>query len=165
MTENQIGEITIRGYDAQRDAEQIKLITGEIWVGGNDALMEKKFGIIGGKSWSEWISQSVLAYFQADGTRGFVAEKNGEVVGFCSYVIDEKRSRGTVGYNGVARNHQGLGIGSAMLDFVLSRIKAEGMEYADVIVADNEEHIPALRNYEKHGFCRLTGSHHLVQKL
>ena len=165
MTEYQVDEIIIRPYDAQLDAERVKLITSEIWGGGNDALMEKEFGIIGGMPWSEWISQSVLSYFQAEGTRGFVAEKNGEVVGFCSYVIDENRSRGTVGYNGVERNQQGRGIGSAMLDFVLSRMKAEGMEYADVIVADNQEHLPALGNYEKHGFHRLTGSHHLVQKL
>ena len=54
---------------------------------------------------------------------------------------------------------------SAMLDFVLSGIRAEGMEYAGVIVADNEEHLPARRNYEKHGFRKLTGYHYMVQKL
>ena len=90
------------------------------------------------RPWSEWLAGSVLSYLKADGTRSFVAEHNEEVIGFCSYVIDEARSRGTVGYNGVARDQQGRGIGSAMLDFVLSGIRAEGMEYAGVIVADNE---------------------------
>ena len=111
------------------------------------------------------MSQSVLAYLQADGARSFVAEMDGELAGFCSYVIDNARKRGTVGYNGVARRHQGMGIGSTMLDFVMSRIRAEGMEYAAVIVADNEEHAPARGNYEKHGFRKLMGLHYMVQKL
>ena len=165
MAEHHVGDITIRPFDAEQDAECVQVIVGEIWGGGDDALMEHKFGVIGGRPWSEWLSGSVLAYLQADGTRSFVAEQNGDVTGFCSYVIDEARSRGTVGYNGVARNRQGFGIGSAMLDFVLSGIRAEGMEYAGVIVGDNEEHLPARRNYEKHGFRRLTGYHYMVQKL
>jgi len=165
VTEHRIGDITIRPFDAERDAQRVRVIVGEIWGGGDDALMEKKFGLIGGRPWSEWLSGSVLSYLKAEGARSFVAEQNGDVIGFCSYVIDEARSRGTVGYNGVARNHQGLGIGSAMLDFVMSGIRAEGMEYAGVLVADNEEHLPARRNYEKHGFHRLTGYHYMVQKL
>jgi len=165
MTGDRLADIVIRPFDAERDAERIRVIVAEIWSGSEDALMEKEFGIIGGKPWSEWLSQSVLSYLKADGTRSFVAEHNGQVVGFCSYVIDEARSRGTVGYNGVAHDHQGRGIGSAMLDFVLSGMKAEGMKYAGVIVGDNEEHLPARRNYEKHGFRRLTGYQYMVQKL
>ena len=164
MTEHRVGDITIRPFDAERDAERLKVIVGEIWGGGGDALMEKQFGVIGGEHWTEWQARDVLSYLKADGARSFVAEQQGDVIGFCSYVIDEARSRGTVGYNGVALNHQGLGIGSAMLDFVLSRIKAEGMEYAGVIVADNKEHAPARRIYEKYGFSRLLGFHYLVQK-
>ena len=75
------------------------------------------------------------------------------------------RKWGTVGYNGVALDHQGQGLGSAMMGFVMSGIRAEGMEYAAVIVADNEEHAPARRIYEKHGFRRLAGYHYMVQKL
>jgi ribosomal protein S18 acetylase RimI-like enzyme len=165
VTEHRIGDITIRPFDAERDSERVRVIVGEIWGGGDDALVEKEFGIIGGRPWSEWMSQSVLLYLQGDGTRSFVAERNGDVIGFCSYVIDDARKRGTVGYNGVARNHQGRGIGSAMLDFVMSRIRAEGMEYAAVIVADNEQHAAARRNYEKHGFHRLMGLYYMVQKL
>ena len=165
MTEHRIADITLIPFDPQRHAQTLRAIVAEIWDGSNDALMEKQFGLIGHKPWDEWLSQSILSYLTVAAGRSFVAEKNGDVVGFCSYVIDEARSRGTVGYNGVARNHQGSGIGSAMLDFVLSRIRAEGMEHAVVLVADNQQHIPALRNYEKHGFRRLTGYHEMVQKL
>lgn len=165
MKESLIGEITIRPLEVERDGERVAEIVGCVWSGGDDALMEKQFGVIGGKPWGEWLSGSVLSYLTADGARSFVAEKGDEVVGFCSYVIDKGRSRGTVGYNAVAPGQQGQGLGSAMMSFVLERIKAEGMEYSGVIVADNEEHAPARRVYEKHGFRRLTGYHYLVQKL
>ena len=165
MTEHRIGDITIRPFDAERDSQRVQAIVGEIWGGGDDALMEKQYGVIGGRPWAEWMSESVLSYLKADGTRSFVAERNGELIGFCSYVIDEARQKGTVGYNGVALEHQGQRIGTAMLDFVMSRIRAEGMVYAAVIVADNEQHAPARRNYEKHGFHRLMGLYYMVQKL
>ena len=165
MTEHRIGDITITPYDAQRDGEWVKVMVGEIWGGAGDDLMEQQFGVIGERPWREWLSESVLSYLQADGARSFVAERNGEMIGFCSYVIDEDRGLGTVGYNGVAREHQGSGFGSGMLDFVLAQIRAEGMEYAAVIVADNAEHAPARRNYEKHGFCKLSGFQYMVQKL
>ena len=165
MTEPRVGDITIRPFDEQRDSDRIRQIVAEVWDGGADALMEKEYGVIGGRPWSEWLSQSVLAYLSPDGARSFVAETNGEVVGFCSYVIDNARKRGTVGYNAVARTHQGMGIGSTMMEFVMDAIRAEGMEYALVLVADNQEHTPARRIYEKHGFHRLTGYHEMVQKL
>lgn len=165
MNDPRTGDFALRPFDPQRDTGRLREIIGEIWSGGDDALLEKEFGVIGGRPWAEWLSDTILAYLQAEKTRSFVAEHGGEVVGFCSYVIDPARKRGTVGYNGVARSHQGRGIGSAMLDFVLSRFRAEGMDHAVVIVGDNEEHLPARRNYEKHGFRRLTGYHYMVQKL
>jgi len=165
MTKARTDDFTLRPFDPQRDAQRLREIIGEIWGGGDDALLEKEFGLIGGRPWADWLSDTILAYLQAEGTRGFVAEQEGQVIGFCSYVIDQARKRGTVGYNGVARSHQGREIGSAMLDFVMSRFRAEGMDHAVVIVGDNEEHLPARRNYEKHGFRRLTGYHYMVQKL
>jgi ribosomal protein S18 acetylase RimI-like enzyme len=165
VAEQCAGDITLRPYREEQHAERVKAIVGEIWHGGDDALMEQKYGIIGGRPWGEWMADSVLPYLQAEGARSFVAERDGEVVGFCSYVIDEARSRGTVGYNGVARACQGQRIGTLMLDFVMERIRAEGMKYAGVIVADNEAHAAARRNYEKHGFKTIMGMHYMVQKL
>lgn len=160
-----MSELKIRPFDAERDTPIVREIVSEIWVGGNDALMEQEYGIIGGRPWGEWMSESVLAYLNDDGTRSFIAEKDDEVVGFCSYVIDEGRSLGTVGYNGVAKKRQGERIGTAMLDFVMDCFNKEGMQFAAVIVAQNDEHIPARKNYEKHGFHNIMGLQYMVQKL
>jgi len=165
MTKTSERDITIRPFEEVRDARRLREIVGEIWAGGSGALMEKQYGVVGGRPWAYWLSNSILEYFRADECRSFVVEKNGEVAAFYSYVIDKARSVGTVGYNGVAKGHQGTGIGSLMMDRVMDGFRSEEMEYATVLVADNEEHVPALRNYEKHGFHRLTGYHELVQKL
>lgn len=165
MTQVLKDSITLRPYEAERDAARIKEIVAEIWGGGDDALMEGLYGIQGGKPWGEWTSAAVLRYLEGEEVRAFVIEEGGEVVGFCSYGIDEVRKRGQVGYNGVAKSHQGRGLGTAMLDFVMAKLREEGMEYATVLVFDNDEHLPARKNYERHGFKRLVQMELMVQKL
>lgn len=160
-----VGDIVIRPFDPDCDSQRIREITAEIWSGGGSGLMEMEFGTIGGRPWSEWQSDSVLSYFGGENAQAFVAELDGEVIGFCSYVIDSVKSIGTVGYNGVAKAHQCKGYGSLMLDFVMEGIRAAGMSYANVIVADNDAHAPARANYEKHGFHKLLGFQEMVQKL
>jgi len=165
MHEERNANITIRPFDKTRDTEKIKAIAGEVWSGGDDALMEAKFGIVGGRSWNDWIAQSVLSYLTMQCTKSFVAQSHGETVGFCSYLIDKHRKRGTVGYNAVTPNQQGKGIGSMMLEFVVDRLRTENMEHAVVMVAINEEHAPARRIYEKNGFHKLMACQLMAQKL
>jgi len=160
-----INNVSIRAFEVDRDAEPVKNIVGQVWSGGDDALMEERFGVIGKKSWKDLMGQSVLTSLKADRTRSFVAEKNCEIVGFSSYSIDTDRNRGTVGYNAVAPSQQGQGLGSAMMDFVMAAIEKEGMLYAAVIVADNEQHAPARRIYEKNGFQNMMELQYMVKKI
>lgn len=165
MAEPLIDNVTIRLMRLDADAAQLRPIVQSVWTGSGYALMEQRFGEIGGKPWHEWLWRAIEADLQAEPGRSFVAEADGRIVGFCAYSIEPERSRGTVGYNGVAPAFQGRGLGSAMLRFILARIKDEGMQYAAVVVQDNEQHAPARHMYEKHGFERLAGNHFLVQKL
>jgi ribosomal protein S18 acetylase RimI-like enzyme len=160
-----IGAATLRPFESARDTEAVGRIVGQIWHGGSSALMEKRFGRIGGQHWEQWQSKSVLDYLKAEGCHAFVIQEGDEVIGFCSYTLDAQRQLGTVGYNGVASEHQGRKLGSAMMDFVMKQIREAGMLYAAVIVADNPEHAPARRIYEKHGFEPLVGMQYMVQKL
>lgn len=158
-------DLTIRRYDPERDAAWVRSLIPEIWTGAQDAEIEREYGPQGGRPWHEWLADAIVGYLAAEGTRSFVAEVGGERVGFCSYVVDEVRSRGTVGYNGVAKDRQGQRLGVAMMDHVMAAMRAEGLAYAGVLVADNEEHAPARRNYESHGFRRVSGYEYLFQKL
>lgn len=165
MTVQLTDEITLRPYDATRDADTVTAMAGDVWRGAGHEVVENKFGPVGGKPWRQWLSDDIRGYLAGADCRAFIAEMDGQAVGFCSYVIDAERSRGTVGYNAVAPNCQGRGLGSAMLKFVLAQIKAEGMQFAGVIVADNPEHEPARRMYERHGFEPMSANVFMMQKL
>lgn len=155
----------IRPIDLATDSQRVCEIISQIWHGGGPALVEAKYGQVGGKPWQLWMSQMVIDDFKSPHWNAFVVEHDGIITGFCSYSIDRQRSRGTVGFNGVAAECQGKGLGSAMLTFVMDKIRSSGVTFAAVVVADNEAHAPARRVYEKHGFEKITGNHFLLQKL
>ena len=159
------GGITLRPLKLPDDAEAVQAILAAVWQGGTSALMEQQFGPIGGKPWAYWQWQSVEQYLTATNNEAYVAVQAGRVVGFCSCSIDRERSCGEVGYNAVGPDSKGQGVGGLMMNHIMDRIRSLGMTYAVVTVANNDQHVPARRMYEKHGFKPLVNFDCLVQKL
>ncbi len=162
---DQITGLPLRRYDPAQDAAAIVELVHAVWGGAGFAVVEQRYGLVAGKPWRQWIADHVLADLNSDQTCAFVVHDDQGLAGFCSYTLDRPRSRGTVGYNAIARRQQGRGLGSALLRFVLARLRAEGMSYAGVIVAEDEDHAPARRMYEKAGFEFIARSAYLMQKL
>jgi GNAT superfamily N-acetyltransferase len=75
-----------------------------------------------------------------------------EIVGFVSFTIDTDKRVGEIGLNAVHPDHAGKGIGTAMYEYVLARMKALGMAVATVGTGGDASHAPARRAYEKTGF-------------
>ncbi|MEM7119887.1 MAG: GNAT family N-acetyltransferase [Pseudomonadota bacterium] len=84
--------------------------------------------------------------------RVFVAEADGEIVGFCAMSLDRDARVGEIGLNAVHPDHQGKGIGTVMYDHVLARMREDGMSVATVGTGGDASHAPARRAYEKAGF-------------
>lgn len=82
----------------------------------------------------------------------FVAHQNGSVVGFVSLRLDAATRIGEIGLNAVDPAHAGQGIGTAMYDYALERMKEAGMQAAMVGTGADPSHAPARRAYEKAGF-------------
>lgn len=61
---------------------------------------------------------------------------------------------------GVRATCSGKGIGGLMLAKAMETAKAQGAEYLRLFVVDSN--LPAIRLYEKHGFCRAGGVYHEV---
>ena len=97
--------------------------------------------------------------------RGYVALLDGKVVGFISYRVDEATRSGEICGNAVDPGCRGMGIGPKMYDFVLEKMKAEGMEYATVVTGLDDGHAPARRAYEKAGFEKNLPSVKYFKKL
>lgn len=82
----------------------------------------------------------------------YVAELMGLVVGFVSIHLAEETKVGEIGLNAVHPDHAGRGIGTAMYDYVLTRMKEASMRAATVATGGDPSHAPARRAYEKVGF-------------
>ena len=86
----------------------------------------------------------------------WVAEVDGDAVGFVAIeVYDLGRSMGEISMLAVDPEHQGVGIGTALTEFALDRLKDAGITVAMVETGGDPGHTAARRTYEKAGYVQL----------
>jgi GNAT superfamily N-acetyltransferase len=86
----------------------------------------------------------------------WVAEVDGDAVGFVAIeVYDLGRSMGEISMLAVDPEHQGVGIGTALSEFALDRLKDAGITVAMVETGGDPGHTAARRTYEKAGYVQL----------
>lgn len=83
----------------------------------------------------------------------YVAEVASAVVGFVAIQLHQGTQVGEIGLNAVHPQHAGQGIGTAMYERALSRMKEAGMRAATVATGGDASHAPARRAYQKAGFA------------
>jgi len=146
------------------DIPEIVSLTQISWEGATIAeLLEKKYGIIGGKRWYEYKGEEIKSFCKNNLDKVLVAEEDNKIVGYATYYIDENRKVGTVGNNAVHPNFRGRGIGSALHKKVLEELEKAGMEIA--LVSTLEIDKPAQHVYEKHNFKEFARTIHYSKKL
>ncbi len=82
-----------------------------------------------------------------------VSERDGTVLGFIAIRINHETQVGEIGLNAVHPDHAGRGIGTALYEFAVSRMKVAGMKAATVATGGDESHAPARRAYRNAGFA------------
>ncbi len=95
----------------------------------------------------------------------FVAELKGTVVGFVAVKLSSETSIGEIGLNAVQPAHSGMGIGTAMYEYAIERMREAGMRVATAGVGGDPSHAPARRAYEKAGFKAGIPSVWLIRSL
>lgn len=95
----------------------------------------------------------------------YVAEQDGFAVGFVSVRLDAEKKVGEIGLNAVDPAFAGKGIGTAMYEFAITRMKDGGMRVATVATGGDTSHAPARRAYEKAGFAVQIPSVWMCRKL
>ena len=88
-----------------------------------------------------------------DAREMYVAERGGEIAGFCAVALDRDSLIGEIELNAVHPDHQGAGLGEQLYGFALTRMKEAGMKVATVGTGGDAAHAPARRAYEKAGFA------------
>ena len=152
-----MSEIKIRKIN-ENDFDVIKKIVGEIWGMGYDALIEERYGKIQNISWQKITGEKVVETLKGFLPNVWVTELNNSVVGFLSCKFDKEKKVGEITYNGVSPEAKGNGIGTKQINFLIDKLKNEGMEILIVSTGLNEGHLPARRMYEKVGFKELSKS-------
>lgn len=95
----------------------------------------------------------------------YVAEADGGIAGFVSVQCNAETKVGEIGLNAVDPSYASRGIGTAMYEFALQRMRSAGMHAATVGTGGDPSHAPARRAYEKAGFTRGVPSVWLCRKL
>jgi ribosomal protein S18 acetylase RimI-like enzyme len=95
----------------------------------------------------------------------YLAELAGAVVGFVAIQFNRGTQIGEIGLNAVHPGHAGQGIGTAMYEFALLRMREAGMKAATVATGADASHAPARRAYQKAGFAAQIPSVWLCRRL
>ena len=148
----------IRPFE-DRDAEAVIDLSLRAWAPVFASLEQVWGSAIFGRlhpDWREDQRRAVEDVLAAEKARVWVAEVEGTAAGFVSVeVFDPERSMGEISMLAVDPDHQGGGIGTALTEFALDRLKDAGMKVAMVETGGDPGHAAARRTYEKAG-CTLS---------
>ncbi|RKY76315.1 MAG: hypothetical protein DRH10_06010 [Deltaproteobacteria bacterium] len=140
----------IRRYQ-EKDREILKEITAICFDGVSiDQNIEGMFGTIGGKSWQWRKLRHIDADIAANPDGIFVAEEQGQVIGYITVRIDHESKIGWIPHMAVMPQYQGQGIGKRLLEKALEYMKDEEMELARIETLEQNE--IGKKFYPKMGF-------------
>ena len=153
----------IRSFRAS-DAEVLKEIIVLAFDGVSmDQNMEEIFGQVGPTTWHDRKRRAMEADILANPAGIFVAEEQGQVVGFITARFDPVTRIGWIVNMGVRPEHQGHGIGKQLLAKALDYLRSNGMEYARIETLEQNEIGKVF--YPKAGFREIARQIHYLMKL
>jgi ribosomal protein S18 acetylase RimI-like enzyme len=149
----------IRPFD-DRDAEALVDLSLRAWAPVFASLERVLGSDIFGRlhpDWREDQRRAVEDVLAAKKGQVWVAEIDASsVVGFVSVgIFDAERDMGEISILAVDPDYQGGGIGTALTEFALDRLKDDGMKVAVVETGGDPGHAAARHTYEKAGFVLL----------
>jgi len=155
--------VIIRKYK-ESDREVLKEITAICFEGVSlEYHTEQMYGVINGKDWRWRKKRHVDADIDANASGIFVAEEEGEVVGYISTRVDPETKIGGIPNFSVLPGHQKKGIGRKLAEAAEAYLKEQGMEYARIeTLASNDV---GLHFYPKLGFQEVIRQVHFIKPI
>ena len=90
----------------------------------------------------------------------WVADLDSALGGFIAYTLDAEHQSGEVTLLAVHPDHQNRGVGTALNELALARMREAGMTLAIANTGGDPGHAPARRSYEKAGYTGLPLVHY-----
>jgi ribosomal protein S18 acetylase RimI-like enzyme len=147
----------IRPFD-DRDAETVVDLSLRAWAPVFASLERELGSDVFGRlhpDWREDQRRAVEGVLAAKERRVWVAEADGTAVGFVAVRFHPESGMGEIYMLAVDPDHQGGGVGTALTEFALERLKDAGMKVAMVETGGDPGHAAARRAYERAGFVLL----------
>src|SRR5262245_16357888 len=153
----------IRPYQPS-DLPHLKRLTIEGFQGVSiDHGIENAFGLINGHDW-KWRKARHIDHDVAQDAAGvFVAEDEGQVVGYITTWQDRETGIGHIPNLAVAASHRNRGLGRTLIEHALNHFRAAGLTHAKIeTLAQN-----AVGNhlYPSLGFVEVARQVHFIAKL
>lgn len=137
------------------DLDRVAEIARSAWIRIHDSfrrILGEELHAVLCADWADRKEGEIRRFWRDHPEGMFVVERDGDVLAFVTFRMDEGTRIGTIGNNAVDPAAQGQGIGTRMYEHVLDHFRQHGMKYACVHTGLDEGHAPARRAYEKAGF-------------
>jgi ribosomal protein S18 acetylase RimI-like enzyme len=146
------------------DTKALKEITAQTFdITSIDKNIEDRFGLLNATDWVCRKLKHIDADIAANAEGIFVAEEEGQVIGYITTVLDYDTLLARIPNMAVAAGHQGKGVGKALMDASLAYMREKGMEHAKIeALAQNPV---ATTFYPRVGFHEVARQVHYVMKL
>ena len=148
----------------ESDRERLKAITVICFEGVSvDQNIEKLHGIVGGHDWRWRKARDVDADVAANAEGVFVAEVDGEVVGYISTRVNRDTRIGGIPNFSVLPQCQKQGIGRALASAALEYLREQGMQLARIETL--EQNAVGRHFYPQLGFREIARQIHFAMPL
>jgi ribosomal protein S18 acetylase RimI-like enzyme len=138
------------------DIVQLSLLAWEpVFTSWEQILGPKLYPIAIYPDWRKGQKEVVEKFCYDEKIATWVAEVDGNVVGFVAYELNANTKIGEVQLLAVHPEYQNHGIGTKLNIFALQKLKENGMKLAVVGTGGDEGHAPARKSYEKAGYTAL----------
>ena len=160
-------DLKVRKIDSEKDYISIEKISEEAWAPiykARKEMMDEEIFFSLYKDGPRNKANNLVKWCKENFGKVRVAEIDSNVVGFVTW---EKFNDETIelSNNAVKPSMQGLGIGSALYQWFFKFAKEQGFLYSFVFTGLDSAHKPAIKCYEKNGFCSPVENIRFFKKL
>ena len=155
--------MTLRPYRPE-DLARVQSITVDSFEGVSiDRNIEREFGAVAGKDWRERKARDVTTDCEVQPEGVFVAEEDGEVLGYVTTRLDRFTGIGRIPNLAVDERARGQGLGTQLIEHALDYMREQGMAMAKIETLAQNERGQAL--YPRFGFREVARQIHYVMPL